>query len=220
MYLRSPLLFLLSALRFHRMLITALKDRVVRDNSGEHRLPAVRSPENVLRTRARVFYSPAPRFTAARAYSRFSLAMKLALISAGQTASHSYVLVQLPNPSASITETIRSTRLSCSGRPCGRNDRCETFAAVKSMADPFGQAAAHAPHPMQAAASIAKSASCLGIRIEFASGAEPARAEMNPPACTIRSSALRSTTRSFSSGNDPTRNGSTVIVAPSRNFLM
>ena len=37
---------------------------------------------------------------------------------------------------------------------------------------------------------------------------------------TMRSSALRSTTRSFTSGNDPTRNGSTVIVAPSRNFLM
>ena len=113
--------------------------------------------------------------------------MKLALISAGQTASHSYVLVQLPNPSASITLTIRSTRLSRSGWPCGRNDRCETFAAVKSMADRFGHAAAHAPHPMQAAASIARSASCLGTGIEFASGAEPARAEMNPPACTMRS---------------------------------
>src|SRR5437667_8330807 len=34
-------------------------------------------------------YSPAPRCRAARAYSRFSLAIKLALISAGQTASHS-----------------------------------------------------------------------------------------------------------------------------------
>jgi hypothetical protein len=31
------------------MLITALQDRVVRDKSGEHRLAAVRSPENVLR---------------------------------------------------------------------------------------------------------------------------------------------------------------------------
>ena len=56
-------------------------------------------------------YSPAQRCITARAYSRLSLAMKLALILAGQTASHSYVLVQLPNPSASIAETIRSTRL-------------------------------------------------------------------------------------------------------------
>src|SRR5581483_9887957 len=101
-----------------------------------------------------------------------------------------------------------------------KRDRCETFADAKSITDPFGHAAAHAPHPMQAAASIDKSASCLGIGIEFASGAEPARAEMNPPACTMRSSALRSTTRSFTSGNDPTRKGSTVIVAASRNFLM
>src|SRR2546430_14971485 len=34
--------------------------------------------------------------------------------------------------------------------------RCETFAEVKSIADPFGQAAAHAPQPIQAAASIAR----------------------------------------------------------------
>src|SRR5262249_47065876 len=128
----------------------------------------------------RGFYSPALRWIAARAYSRFSLAIKLALISAGQTASHSYVLVQLPNPSASITLTIRSTRLCRSGWPCGKSDKCDTFAAAKSIADPLGQAAAHAPHPMQAAASMARSASSLGIGIEFASGAEPARAEMNP----------------------------------------
>ena len=178
------------------------------------------SPRDTFPRQCVLLYSPALRCTAARAYSRFSLAIKLALISAGQTASHSYVFVQLPNPSASITLTIRSTRLSRSGWPCGKSDRCETFAAVKSMADPFGQAAAHAPHPMQAAASIARSASCLGIGIEFASGAEPARSEMNPPACTMRSSALRSITRSFTSGNDPTRKGSTVIFAPSRNFLM
>src|SRR5256886_9969650 len=188
------------------MLITTLQDRL--------------GPRTSWAGVTRLLYSPAPRCTAARAYSRFSLAMKLALISAGQTASHSYVLVQLPNPSASITDTIRSTRLSRSGCPCGRNDRCETFAAVKSIADPFGQAAAHAPHPMQAAASIAKSASYLGIRIEFASGAEPARAERNQPPCPIRASARRATPRPSSSGNDPTRNGSTVIVAPSRNFLM
>jgi len=58
------------------------------------------------------------------------------------------------------------------------------FAAVKSMADAFGQAAAQAPQPMHAAASIARSALCFGTGIEFASGAEPARAAMKPPACT------------------------------------
>ena len=47
-------------------------------------------------------YSPTLRCKMARAYSRLSLAMKLALISAGHTASHSYVFVQLPKPSASI----------------------------------------------------------------------------------------------------------------------
>src|SRR5206468_13046843 len=165
-------------------------------------------------------YSPKRRRNCARAYSRFSFEIKLALISAGHTASHSYVLVQLPNPAASITCTIFSTRLSRSGCPCGKSDRCETFAAVKSIAERFGHAAAHAPQPMHAAASMARSESCLGIGIEFASGADPARAEMNPPACTMRSSALRSITRSFTMGNAPTRNGSTVIVAPSRNLLM
>src|SRR5438874_10053638 len=108
--------------------------------------------------------------------------MNVALISAGQAASHSYVLVQFPKPSASITCTILRTRLSRSGCPCGNSARCETFAEVKSIAEPLGQAAAHAPQPMQAAASIARSALCLATGIEFASGAEPVRAEMNPPA--------------------------------------
>src|SRR5882724_993965 len=132
--------------------------------------------------RGRSTYSPAPARKLARAYSRFNLAMKLALISAGQTASHSYVFVQLPKPSASIALTIFRARLARSGSPCGKSARCETFAAVKSIADAFGHAAAQAPQPMHAAASIERSASCFGIGIEFASGAEPARAEMNPPA--------------------------------------
>jgi len=58
------------------------------------------------------------------------------------------------------------------------------------MADPFGQAAAHAPQPMQAAASIARSASCLGIGVEFASGAEPARAERRTGSCGNESPGL------------------------------
>src|SRR6266567_2999027 len=175
---------------------------------------------SIARRSGRSTYSPMLRRKLAFEYSRFNFAMKLALISAGQTASHSYVLVRFPKPSASITCTIFRTRATRSGFPWGNSDRCETFAAVKSMADPFGQAAAHAPQPIQAAASIARSASCLGIGIEFASGAEPARAEMKPPAWTIRSSALRSTTKSLITGKLFTRNGSITMVAPSRNFLM
>src|SRR5207244_3452243 len=108
-----------------------------------------------------------------------------------------------------VAETFRvhrahhfKTRLARSGSPWGKSARCETLAAVKSMADAFGHAAAHAPQPMHPAASIARSTSCFGIEIEFASGAEPARAEMNPPACTMRSSALPSITRSLMTGNE------------------
>src|SRR5207253_1557631 len=98
--------------------------------------------------------------------------------------------------------------------------RWETLAAVNNIAEAFGHAAAQAPHPMHAAASIERSASCFGIGIEFASGAEPARAEIKPPACTMRSSALRSITKSLITGKDFTRNGSTTIVSPSRNLRM
>src|ERR1700693_891951 len=97
---------------------------------------------------------------------------------------------------------MSTTRLIRSGSPCGNNARCETFAAVKSIADAFGHAAAQAPQPMHAAASIERSALCFGIGIEFASGAEPARAEMKPPACTIRSCALRSTPKYLVDGKD------------------
>ncbi len=60
--------------------------------------------------------------------------------------------------------------------------RCEILAATKSIADEFGQAATHAPHPMHAAASIDRSASAFPIGNELASGADPVRAVMNPPA--------------------------------------
>jgi hypothetical protein len=44
---------------------------------------------------------------------------------------------------------------------------------VNSIAEPLGQAATHAPQPMQAAASMARSACSLGIGTALASGAEP-----------------------------------------------
>ena len=104
----------------------------------------------------------------------------------------------LPHPSLA---TICSTRRVAFRLPCGSKARCETFAEVNNIADAFGHAATHAPQPMHAAASIARSASCFGTGIEFASGADPVRAEMKPPAWMIRSSALRSTTKSLITGN-------------------
>ena len=50
------------------------------------------------------------------------------------------------------------------------------------MADPFLHAAAQAPQPIHAAASIAKSASSLGMAIALASGTPPVFTETNPPA--------------------------------------
>src|SRR6476660_5402928 len=54
---------------------------------------------------------------------------------------------------------------------------------------------------MQAAESIARSETSFGIRIAFPSGAPPQFAETYPPAAMMRSNALRSTTRSLTTGN-------------------
>ena len=62
---------------------------------------------------------------------------------------------------------------SRSGWPCGSNPRCAIFAPVNSAAEAFGHAATHAPQPMQAAASMARSASSFGTRIALPSGALP-----------------------------------------------
>lgn len=83
------------------------------------------------------------------------------------------------------------------------------MAAVKSIAEALGHAATQAPHPMQAAASIAMSASALGTGMALPSGAEPVETPTKPPAATIRSKALRSTTRSLRTGNARARQGST-----------
>lgn len=88
------------------------------------------------------------------------------------------------------------------------------------MALPFLQAATQAPHPMQAAASNASSAIFLSIGMEFASGAEPVRTSIYPPADMILSNAERSTTRSFTTGNALARNGSIQMVSPSLNLRM
>ena len=102
-------------------------------------------------------------------YSRFKRAMLDSEIAAGQAASHSAVFVQAPKPSASMRATMFSTRAVRSGLPCGNSAICETLAPTNSMADAFLQAATQAPQPMQAAASIALSASCLGTGSALAS---------------------------------------------------
>ena len=66
---------------------------------------------------------------------------------------------------------------------------CESFAAMNSIAEPFGHAATHAPQPMHAAASIARSACSFGTVTSFASGAEPLFAVMKPPAAITLSNA-------------------------------
>ena len=58
----------------------------------------------------------------------------------------------------------------------------DTRAATKSIAEPFLQVAAQAPQPMQAAASIATSASAFGMGMLLASCTAFVRTEMKPPA--------------------------------------
>ncbi len=54
-------------------------------------------------------------------YSLFKRAMLVTEIAFGHSASHAYVLVQLPNPSLSICATMLNTRFLASGLPCGNN---------------------------------------------------------------------------------------------------
>src|SRR3979411_3248016 len=87
----------------------------------------------------------------ARRNSRFRVAMLASGIPLGHTATHSPLLVQPPKSSASMVWTRSRTRCSRSGPPWGRVFRCVIFAEVNSVAEPFGHAATHAPHPMHAA---------------------------------------------------------------------
>ena len=100
----------------------------------------------------------------------------------GHSASQAPVLVQFPKPSSSILATIAFARRVASTRPCGSNANWLTLAETNNMADPFLHAAAQAPQPIHAAASIAKSASSLGMAIALASGTPPVFTETNPPA--------------------------------------
>src|SRR5262245_21257770 len=152
--------------------------------------------------------------------SRLSLAIVVNGTPFGHTAVHSPVFVHPPNPASSCAATILSTRLARSGWPCGCSPRWVTFAAVNSIAEPFRHAATHGPQPMHAAASNAASASGFGTGSACASGALPVGAEMKPPAWMMRPNALRSTTRSFTTGKALARHGATSIVSPSLNSRM
>src|SRR5207237_1174205 len=123
-------------------------------------------------------------------YSRVMRAILEIGISFGHTASHSPSFEQLPKPSASACATIAATRRERSGLPCGSMASCEIFALMKRCADAFLQAATHAPHPMQAAESIATSATSFGTGIALPSGAPPQLTDTYPPAAMIRSNAL------------------------------
>src|SRR4051812_11449490 len=93
------------------------------------------------------------------------------------------------------------TRVVASTFPCGNKANWETFAETNNIADEFLQVATQAPHPKQAAASNAASASGLGIGMLFASCALPVFTEMKPPFAMMRSNAERSTVRSLITGN-------------------
>src|SRR5512139_3903035 len=103
--------------------------------------------------------------------------MKSCGISLGQASVHSPWLVQEPKYS-SIVSTMASDRRYRSGWPWGSELRCQSLAEVNSWAAELGQAATHAPQPMQAAASMAESATSLGIGTSLASWAVPVGALM------------------------------------------
>jgi hypothetical protein len=102
--------------------------------------------------------------------SRFMRAILAMEISLGHSASHSRSFEQLPKHSASIFRTMAIAPRAASGRPWGKRANWDIFAPTKSMAGALGQAATHAPHPIQAAASMALSAISWGTGMELAGG--------------------------------------------------
>src|SRR3954469_583969 len=89
---------------------------------------------------------------AAEKYSLFKRAILLSRISFGQVSAQAPILVQEPKPSLSCCATISSTRVLCSGCPCGNKAKCETFAAVNNIPEALGQAATQAPQEIHIAA--------------------------------------------------------------------
>src|SRR5690606_40213007 len=92
---------------------------------------------------------------------------------------------------------------------------CDILAETKSMAEEFLQAATQAPQAIHVADSNASSATTLGMGIAFASGTPPVFTLTYPPACWIRSNAVRSTAKSLITGKAEARQGSMTTVCPS-----
>ena len=133
---------------------------------------------------------------------------------AGHTSAHSPYTEHGPNSSSAarvmpLARRLRSFWLE------GSVARCMVLDPANSWAEPLGHAATHAPQPMHAARSSAHSADSWDTGMASASGAVPTEVETKPPASITRSSALRSTARSLTTGNAPLRNGSSCTVAPS-----
>src|SRR3954469_21994533 len=108
---------------------------------------------------------------AAERYSLFKRAILLSRISFGQVSAQAPILVQDPKPSLSCWGIISITRVLCSGRPCGNKARCDTLAAVNSIAEALGQAATQAPQLIHIAAPNELSAFSFSIGMALPSTA-------------------------------------------------
>ena len=157
------------------------------------------------------------RATVVRSQSRFIRAMTSSWIPAGQTRGALADGGAVAEPLGARLRRHRDnplTALRLALRQRGRGGRSSR--PVKSAADAFGHAATHAPQPMHAAASIARSAARLR---RPGSRSPPARSRCGSTrsrrTAMIRSRALRSTTRSFSTGNAAARQGSSRSTSPS-----
>ena len=90
-------------------------------------------------------------------------------ISFGHALVHSPVFVQPPKPGVVVRVDHRDDALVALRLALRQQAEVGDLGAGNSIAEAFGQAATHAPQPMQAAASKARSASALrhrhGVRV-------------------------------------------------------
>src|SRR5690606_41951872 len=85
--------------------------------------------------------------------------------------------------------------------PCGSKANWEILADTNNIADAFLHADTQAPQPIHVADSNASSAIRLGIGMALAYGTPQVFKFTYPPACLLRSNAVRSTSKSFKTGN-------------------
>jgi peptide/nickel transport system substrate-binding protein len=109
----------------------------------------------------------------ARRCSRLTVAMAVSGIEAGHTSAHSPWVEHGPN-SASSRSTVARARRPRSAEPRPEMARWASLAPATRWAAPLGQATTHAPQPMHAAKSSARSAASCVVGDASASGAVPA----------------------------------------------